>query len=402
MRSRPYLVALLLAGCATPASRYPQPVSPPTERAEARPARPTPQRWLFVHPSASGQYPHTGPASVVTGALVIAGPGGEPSLPAAIAPLHGYGWQVAAGRWVSQPNGTPAGRALLYLEAWHASEVAATLSGAGSADALVIDTEPYRDPEHWYPDADWEILCAATAPWQSVGARTLYILPGGPEYLLSLAIAYNARLGGATVILCDEWPYWCNAGVEAQRRVWATAQGYGYLPGYVLGALRDRRYMTRIAAGDCWFYPRADVDDLANFGGPNWRPGPLRPYVTGDCNCDGVADFGDLNPFVQYLSDLPGWQRKYPGCPAANGDADGDGTYPALRDINAFITIVQPPRKISGTVRTAEGLPLAGVWLSGLPGDPITDANGYYEASVPYGWSGTATPVYVGPASVEP
>ena len=46
---------------------------------------------------------------------------------------------------------------------------------------------------------------------------------------------------------------------------------------------------------------------------------------------------------------------------------------------------------ISGHV-TACGTPLANVILSGLPGSPETDASGFYSVSVPYGWSGTATP----------
>ncbi len=46
---------------------------------------------------------------------------------------------------------------------------------------------------------------------------------------------------------------------------------------------------------------------------------------------------------------------------------------------------------ISGTV-TCAGVPLAGVTLSGLTGDPQTDAAGYYSAAVNIGWSGTVTP----------
>ncbi len=50
---------------------------------------------------------------------------------------------------------------------------------------------------------------------------------------------------------------------------------------------------------------------------------------------------------------------------------------------------------ISGTI-LIRGLPLAGVVLSGLPGDPITDASGAYSATVDDGWSGTVTPVLDG------
>jgi hypothetical protein len=46
--------------------------------------------------------------------------------------------------------------------------------------------------------------------------------------------------------------------------------------------------------------------------------------------------------------------------------------------------------RISGTV----GLP--DVVMKGLPGDPVSDAGGYYLAMVPHGWSGTVTPEKAG------
>ncbi|MES1244618.1 MAG: M12 family metallopeptidase [Acidobacteriota bacterium] len=39
---------------------------------------------------------------------------------------------------------------------------------------------------------------------------------------------------------------------------------------------------------------------------------------------------------------------------------------------------------------------LAEVWLSGMPGSVISAADGTYEAAVPYGWSGTSTPIAPG------
>jgi len=50
---------------------------------------------------------------------------------------------------------------------------------------------------------------------------------------------------------------------------------------------------------------------------------------------------------------------------------------------------------ISGTV-TLGGLPLQGVLMAGLPGNPRTDTNGFYTAAVPAGWSGTVTPTLPG------
>jgi Leucine-rich repeat (LRR) protein len=46
---------------------------------------------------------------------------------------------------------------------------------------------------------------------------------------------------------------------------------------------------------------------------------------------------------------------------------------------------------ISGTVMLG-GAPLPNVLMAGLPGGPVTDAAGVYQATVPAGWSGTVTP----------
>ncbi|MGA2093622.1 MAG: hypothetical protein ABSH16_09470 [Sedimentisphaerales bacterium] len=50
---------------------------------------------------------------------------------------------------------------------------------------------------------------------------------------------------------------------------------------------------------------------------------------------------------------------------------------------------------ISGTI-TSGGSALAGVQMSGLPGVPVTDANGNYTATVTSGWIGTVTPIKTG------
>ncbi len=57
-------------------------------------------------------------------------------------------------------------------------------------------------------------------------------------------------------------------------------------------------------------------------------------------NCDGNVDFGDINPFVLYLSDYGAWLQTYPGCPPTNGDINGDGSYPSFGDINPFVALL--------------------------------------------------------------
>jgi hypothetical protein len=65
-----------------------------------------------------------------------------------------------------------------------------------------------------------------------------------------------------------------------------------------------------------------------------------RGILVGDLNCDGEVDFGDINPFVLYLSDFTAWQAAYPGCPPHNGDINGDGSFPSFGDINPFVALL--------------------------------------------------------------
>ena len=59
----------------------------------------------------------------------------------------------------------------------------------------------------------------------------------------------------------------------------------------------------------------------------------------GDANCDGHVDFGDINPFVEALSDFNAWQQHYPGCNPHNPDVNGDG-HVDFGDINPFVAIL--------------------------------------------------------------
>jgi hypothetical protein len=65
------------------------------------------------------------------------------------------------------------------------------------------------------------------------------------------------------------------------------------------------------------------------------------PSLVGDMNCDGTVDFGDINPFVQCLSNFAAWQATF-CCPARNGDINIDGTYGqgSLGDINPFVELL--------------------------------------------------------------
>ena len=68
-----------------------------------------------------------------------------------------------------------------------------------------------------------------------------------------------------------------------------------------------------------------------------------------------------------------------------------------------YNVLTVPTFTIYGVVR-ANALPLEGVVMNGLPGNPSTNASGVYSATVNLGWSGTATPLLAGyaftPASI--
>jgi YVTN family beta-propeller protein len=64
----------------------------------------------------------------------------------------------------------------------------------------------------------------------------------------------------------------------------------------------------------------------------------------GDLNCDGGVDFGDINPFVMYLSQYGVWRNTYPDCDPLVGDINGDGTYPSFEDINPFVALLTRDR----------------------------------------------------------
>jgi hypothetical protein len=64
-------------------------------------------------------------------------------------------------------------------------------------------------------------------------------------------------------------------------------------------------------------------------------PAPL----AGDLNCDGAANFGDINPFVLALSNPAGYATAFPNCDILAGDINGDGTV-GFGDINPFVALL--------------------------------------------------------------
>jgi hypothetical protein len=99
----------------------------------------------------------------------------------------------------------------------------------------------------------------------------------------------------------------------------------------------DPRKPAKFEAGVAW----------TDYRGPYYQAYFDARYFgnVGDLNCDGTygyLSFGDINPFVLYLTDFAAWQAAYPDCSPLNGDINGDGTYGQLSfgDINPFVALL--------------------------------------------------------------
>jgi hypothetical protein len=61
--------------------------------------------------------------------------------------------------------------------------------------------------------------------------------------------------------------------------------------------------------------------------------------VAGDMNCDGVIDFGDINPFVEALQSPGRYWAAFDTCNIFNADINGDGQID-FGDINPFVELM--------------------------------------------------------------
>ena len=86
--------------------------------------------------------------------------------------------------------------------------------------------------------------------------------------------------------------------------------------------------------------PLACAAALGTYRGDDVPCGPNVCVHVGDLNCDGSVNFGDINPFVRFLSNFSTWQIAYPGCPPRNGDINSDGTFPSFYDVNPFVALL--------------------------------------------------------------
>ena len=62
-------------------------------------------------------------------------------------------------------------------------------------------------------------------------------------------------------------------------------------------------------------------------------------WKTGDMNCDGAVNFGDIDPFVTALSGQAAYEAQYPNCNWLNADCNSDGTV-NFGDIDPFVALL--------------------------------------------------------------
>ena len=107
-------------------------------------------------------------------------------------------------------------------------------------------------------------------------------------------------------------------------------------------------------------------------------------FVAADMNCDGVIDFGDINPFVTALNDPNAYAQQFPNCDILNGDINGDGVV-NFADLNPFITLQGGGGTGLRTVYTYD----AENRLIGVgPGDDVTPTEGTLRLSFRYDYLG--------------
>jgi len=78
---------------------------------------------------------------------------------------------------------------------------------------------------------------------------------------------------------------------------------------------------------------------------------------------------------------------------SANVNVNCNGGRPSRLGSTVTVNITQAPITISGRVANPCGIGIGGVSLQGFPTSVVTDANGYYTTTVPYGWSGSVSAV---------
>ncbi len=210
-----------------------------------------------------------------------------------------------------------------------------TVDLSGANMHLKFDGRYFQDASNWACDpADPN---CSPKPYQDAPIMVTLRDVAGKRGCLGICYGanfYDPTINGQPNPLYDhQYPEWLTVDVNIQDYL-ATHPGVGANlsdPGFDLSKVIRIEFHGTDWGGTGW-----DEINIKNL----WV-GPVAPdYCLGDLDCNGQVSFGDINPFVLYLSNYAVWQTTYAGCNPKNGDINNDGVYPGFGDINPFVTLL--------------------------------------------------------------
>lgn len=146
------------------------------------------------------------------------------------------------------------------------------------------------------------------------GATVFYVDDDGPAHLM------GTRVDGVGNLV---WP-------GSPRMVCSVPSGK-----WGLDVVRTPSGMLLLA----WADQRVDGGNIyAQNVNPDGSLG-LPAFIFGDLNCDGVVDFGDINPFVLALTNPTAYEETYPDCRLLHADINDSGSV-GFDDINPFVALL--------------------------------------------------------------
>ena len=91
------------------------------------------------------------------------------------------------------------------------------------------------------------------------------------------------------------------------------------------------RWSYEVLTGGTWAYSGWNIDDVEIWGVAAASPG--------DANCDGLVNYGDIDPFVMALTSPAAYAAAYPDCDINSADVNGDSLV-NNGDIDAFVALL--------------------------------------------------------------
>jgi len=175
-------------------------------------------------------------------------------------------------------------------------------------------------------DTGWYGLCGKFPTYQS--ALVFWAVAGQPYYIR--VSGYNGATG-QYVLVVEGVQCACTENSECDDGNVCNGTEYCDPLGRCLRAL----------TADCNANGQEDACDIAQGLETDFNANgvPDECEGLGDMNCDGYADFRDINPFVVRLVNPTAYAAGYPGCPDAHGDINGDGIV-SFKDINPFVVFM--------------------------------------------------------------